>query len=244
MIVRCGQGALLLLLCWWLLAILADMPIIPLPSDVIGRLARIFNNKILVHSLYSLARILGGLILAVVVGYPLGILMGYFLKVDRFFSPILYLTYPVPKIALLPTVMLLFGVGETSKLILVFLIIVFQIVITVRDTARTIPAETYYTLISLGADLRQLVVEAIFPYTLPKLISSIRIAMATAISVLFFTETYGTRYGMGYFIMDSFLRVNYLDMYSGILVLSLIGLVLFVLLDCLEKRVCRWQNLN
>ena len=66
--------------------------------------------------------------------------------------------------------------------------------------------------------------------------------MATAISVLFFTETFGTQYGMGYYIMDAWLRVNYLDMYAGIVVLSLIGLCLFGIIDMVEARACRWQK--
>ena len=72
--------------------------------------------------------------------------------------------------------------------------------------------------------------------------TAIRVAMATAISVLFFTETFGTQYGMGYFIMDAWLRVNYLEMYSGIVVLSAMGLILFVILDLAEQRFCRWEK--
>jgi NitT/TauT family transport system permease protein len=66
--------------------------------------------------------------------------------------------------------------------------------------------------------------------------------MATAVSVLFFTETFGTQYGMGYFIMDAWLRVNYLEMYAGIVVLSLIGLLLFGVIDLIEHYACRWQH--
>jgi NitT/TauT family transport system permease protein len=66
--------------------------------------------------------------------------------------------------------------------------------------------------------------------------------MATAISVLFFTETFGTQYGMGYFIMDAWMRVNYLEMYSGIVVLSVIGLVLFISIDFVERHMCSWQS--
>lgn len=71
--------------------------------------------------------------------------------------------------------------------------------------------------------------------------TAIRVAMATAVSVLFFTETFGTKYGMGYFIMDAWLRVNYLEMYAGIVVLSVIGLLLFIVIDGLEHYFCRWQ---
>ena len=83
--------------------------------------------------------------------------------------------------------------------------------------------------------------EILMPASLPKFLTSIRVAMATAISVLFFTETFGTQYGMGYFIMDAWMRVNYLEMYSGIVVLSCIGLILFGVIDYLDQKICHWQ---
>ena len=236
------QGIALVAIIWWLISIAVDLPIVPSPDKVVFRIADIFAAKIMVHGAYSLCRIFMGIIIAVIIAYPLGVCMGYFNGLDKLLSPILYLTYPVPKIALLPVVMVLFGVGEISKLIMIFLIITFQVVITVRDAVRSIAPELYYTLLSMGASWRQLVQHIIVPSTLPNFISALRIAMATAVSVLFFTEAYGTTYGMGYFIMDSFLRVNYLDMYAGIIVLSLIGLILFSLLDWLEAKLCRWQS--
>ena len=227
---------------WAGLSYLLQMPVIPSPAQVALRLAAKFPETIAVHAGYSLMRIVLGLCAAVAVGYPTGVLMGHFPRVNRFFAPVLYLTYPVPKIALLPVVMLLFGVGETSKLILVFLIIVFQVVVAVRDAVAAIPSETYAPLRVLGASFFQIVRHIIVPASLPKFITAVRVAMATAISVLFFTETFGTQYGIGYYIMDAWLRVNYLDMYAGIVVLSTMGLLLFALLDWAERRLCAWNR--
>jgi NitT/TauT family transport system permease protein len=168
--------------------------------------------------------------------------MGYFKRADRFLSPVVYLTYPIPKIALLPILMLLAGVGELSKILMIFLIIVFQVVVAVRDAIRTLPVETYYPLYSLGASFPQVFRFVIMPASLPKFITAIRVAMATAVSVLFFTETFGTKFGMGYYIMDAWLRVNYLEMYAGIVVLSLMGLLLFGLIDAFEYAACHWQR--
>ncbi len=235
-------GALLLLLLWWAVALLVDFPIIPPPDKVLTKLGHVFVQAIAIHSAYSLWRIAAGLGLAVLIGYPLGLAMGYFKQADRFLAPLVYLTYPIPKIALLPILMLLTGVGEWSKILMIFLIIVFQVVIALRDGIRAIPEETYYPLYSLGASFWQLFRHVIFPASLPKFLTAIRVAMATAVSVLFFTETFGTQYGMGYYIMDAWLRVNYLEMYAGIVVLSLLGLLLFGILDLLEYMTCRWQK--
>ena len=226
---------------WTAAAHLLNMPVIPPPEQVMVRLSQIFLDTIAVHSAYSFMRLSIGLLTAVLIGYPVGVVMGYFGRINRVLSPIIYLTYPIPKIALLPVVMLLFGVGELSKLLLVFFILVFQIIVTVRDAVAGIPPETYVPLRVLGASFGQMMHHIILPASLPKFITAIRVAMATAISVLFFTETFGTRYGIGYFIMDAWLRVNYLDMYGGIVVLSVIGLLLFAVFDGLERKLCRWH---
>ena len=235
-------GIFLCLAFWWTVAQLLQMPVIPSPELVLLRLVQKFPDTIAVHAGYSLLRIVLGLLAAVAVGYPVGIVMGYFPRVNRLLAPTLYLTYPVPKIALLPVAMLLFGVGEASKLLLVFLIIVFQVVVAVRDAVAAIPSETYAPLRVLGAAFLQIVRHIIVPASLPKFITAVRVAMATAISVLFFTETFGTRYGIGYYIMDAWLRVNYLDMYAGIVVLGMMGLLLFILLDWTERRLCAWNR--
>ena len=234
-------AAVVLTIIWFVVSHLVDLPIIPSPVLVVENLADIFMKYIAIHSLYSLWRIGAGLLLAVAVGLPLGVIMGYFPQTDRFLAPVVYLTYPIPKIALLPILMLLFGVGELSKVFMIFLIIVFQVVVAVRDGIRAIPNETYYPLYSLGASFKDIFFEVLWPASLPKFITAIRVALATAISVLFFTETFGTQYGMGYFIMDAWLRVNYLEMYSGIVVLSLLGLILFTTIDLIERNACHWQ---
>lgn len=236
------MGALFLLAVWQLAAFLLALPIIPAPYKVFAKLGDVFVNAIAIHGAYSLWRIAAGLTLAVLIGYPAGLAMGYWQRADRFLAPLVYLTYPIPKIALLPILMLLAGIGEWSKILMIFLIIVFQVIIAVRDGIRAIPEETYYPLYSLGASFGQLFRHVIVPASLPKFMTAVRVAMATAVSVLFFTETFGTQYGMGYYIMDAWLRVNYLEMYAGIVVLSILGLLLFGLLDLVEHLCCRWQR--
>lgn len=234
-------GVLLFLGLWQAAAFLIQLPIIPAPASVMNNLLAIFLPKIALHGFYSLWRIAAGVFLSVLIGIPLGLCMGYFPQWDRGLSPITYLAYPIPKIALLPIMMLLCGLGDLSKILMIFLIIVFQVIVAVRDGVKGIPKETYYPLYSLGAGYGDIFREILIPASMPKILTSLRIAMATAISVLFFTETFGTQYGMGYFIMDAWMRVDYLEMYSGIVVLSIIGLILFGTLDYMERKMCYWQ---
>ncbi len=234
-------GTVIFFVLWQAVASWVGLPIIPPPGIVMANLLQIFLPQIAIHGCYSLWRILAGVFLGVLIGIPLGLCMGYFPRWDKLLSPLVYLTYPIPKIALLPVVMLIFGLDELSKILMIFLIIVFQVIVAVRDGVKSIPKETYYPLYSLGAGYLDVFREILIPASMPKFLTALRVAMATAVSVLFFTETFGTQYGMGYFIMDAWLRVNYLEMYSGIVALSSIGLTLFSTIDYLERKLCSWQ---
>jgi len=227
---------------WEILAFVINRPILPYPHAVFAGMIKIFGPQIKIHLFYSLGRITAGIAISVLIGVPLGYLMGYYPKVDKVFSPLVYFTYPIPKLALLPIVMLLFGLGEISKLIMIIMIIVFQIIIAARDAVRDIPEETFRSLRSLGASRMQKLTEAMIPASLPELLTSIRIALGTAVSILFFTETFGAEYGMGYFIMDAWMRVNYLEMYAGIVTLSLMGFIIFAAIDFLESMICGWRS--
>jgi NitT/TauT family transport system permease protein len=187
-------------------------------------------------------RILFGIISALMLGYPLGLLMGFYKKIDKFLSPIIYLTYPIPKIALLPIIMLLFGLGNLPKIIMIVLIIIFQIILAARDGVKEIDDEVYHTLFSLGAKNWEIFTNVVIPATISKVLTSLRIAIGTSISVLFFTETFGTEYGMGFYIVDAWMRFNYVEMYGGILVLSIFGLLMFFILDLLEWILCPWNR--
>jgi len=229
------------IILWYAVAWIFNIPIIPSPFAVFTNIAEIFQTKIEIHVLHSLGRILGGIAISILLGVPLGFLMGYFERVDKLLSPLVYFTYPVPKLALLPIIMLLFGLGEVSKLIMIGLIIIFQIIITSRDAVKAIPEETFRSLQSLGASQLQIFTEIIFPASLAEVLTATRLALGTAVSILFFTETFGTEYGMGYFIMDSWMRVNYLDMYAGIMILSFMGFCIFTAIDIVEGYICSWR---
>ena len=232
---------LIIFALWQIMAMVINKPLFPPPYAIIINIFSTFKSDIAIHVVYSLNRIIVGLLFTLAIGIPVGILMGYFKKVDIICSPIIYFNYPVPKIALLPIVMLIFGLGDLTKIVMIFLITFFPVVVNIRDEVKNIPEEVFYPMYSLGATNFQIIKEIIFPGILKALLTSLRIGIGTAISVLFFTENFGTEYGMGYFIMDSWMRINYIQMYSGILILSVIGLFFFILTDILEGIFCPWK---
>ncbi|MEF9992228.1 MAG: ABC transporter permease [Romboutsia sp.] len=190
----------------------------------------------------SLYRMGLGLFIAFTIGITIGILMGHFNKINAILNPLVYFTYPIPKMALLPIVMTIYGLGDGSKIMMIVLITVFQVIVSVRDAVINVSKEEYNPLISLGAKKYQLFYHVTFPAIIPEILTNIRLCIGTAFSILFFSEAYGTSVGVGYFIQDAWSRINYIDMYSGIVILSVLGLVLFISIDFIESIVCRWKN--
>ncbi len=190
----------------------------------------------------SFARVFKGMALSLLLGVPAGILLACNVTLNKIGGSLLYFTYPVPKLALLPVVMLLFGIGEAAKITMIALILVFQITLAARDAVSHIDRDDFAVLTSLGAGRAQTLRWVIFPAVLPEILTSVRVATGTVISVLFFTETYGTEHGMGFYITDAWMRLAYAEMYAGIYVLSMMGFLLFFAIDRLEEALCGWKK--
>ncbi len=236
------QGFLLLNFIWLAASVLMHTTVIPNPVVVYQHFGSVFANDIFIHILYSLRRIAIGLALSLAIGIPTGILMAYSEKANKILYPLIYFSYPIPKTALLPIAMLLLGMRDGSKIAIIFLIIVFQVIVSVRDSVRNIDEAMYEVTVSVGATRAQIIRHVTLPAILPELLTSIRVSLGTAVTILFFVEGYGTKYGMGYYIVDAWSRINYIDMYSGILVISMIGFLLFVAVDLLSDKLCRWSK--
>lgn len=236
-------GIISFIFVWQLAAMCAAKKIFPAPTDVFFSL---LNNsrQLAMHSVYSIYRLVAGVMSAIIVGLPLGLLLGYFKKADRFFSPVLYILAPIPKIALLPLIMLFFGIGNVSKIFIIFIIMVFQVIVAVRDCVNKIPEPYFMSCRAARANAPFIFLNIVFPAALPDLFTSVRVGLATSISVLFFAESFGTRWGLGFYVMDMWMRLDYRQMYLGILALGTIGLLSVVLVDKLEKRVCPWADFN
>jgi NitT/TauT family transport system permease protein len=226
---------------WWLVSIAVGGVLVPSPPVVAKRFLELLPLLAGIHAVASLARVAAGLAASLLLGVPLGLAMGRSKGLDRTLSPAAYLLYPVPKIALLPVVMILFGLADASKVTIVFLVLFFQVLLSVRDAARAIPGQYYLSLASLGANRWQAALLVTWPAVLPQVLSALRVGTGTALAVLFFAETFGTRRGLGYFVVESWMRLAYPDMYAGILALGLSGLTLFLLIDTVQRRACRWQ---
>ncbi len=227
---------------WYLLSLVVGARVLPFPHLVAMRFASLSASILWMHAGASFLRVIGALAAASAIAIPLGLLMGRSPGLDRFLAPAAYLLYPVPKIALLPVLLLLLGTGDLTRVTLVALVLVFQLLLAVRDGARAVDAHYLLSLDSLGATKVDHLRYCIWPVVLSRLLTAMRIGTATALAVLFFAETFFTRFGLGYFIIDSWMRLAYLDMYAGIVAMSLLGFAMFIVIDRIERRVGRWRE--
>ncbi len=230
------------LLLWWLTSTAVGSFVLPTPGAVLHRFMEIAGTTLLPHLLASLGRVVAALTLATVVALPLGVALGRVGWVSRLFTPLVYILYPVPKIALLPLVFLLAGVGEGARIFLLWLVLFFQVLVAVRDSVAAIPEGYRQSLTLLGGRRRDQLRYVIIPAILPALLTALRIGSATALAVLFFAETFFTNRGLGFFIVDSWMKAAYTDMTTGIVAISMVGFGIFSLLDLLQRRLCSWKR--
>lgn len=234
---------MLIYLIWYILSLILGSAILPDPISVfIQGFREIVQYSFWGHVMASAFRIATGLFIAFITATPLGLLLGSSEKLDRLFSPLIYLGYPIPKIVLMPIIFVLFGLGDTGKIVLITMIIFFQLLITTRDAARKIEKEVIYSLQSLGGRRWDFYRHVVWPISLPGIFTSLRIVTGTSIAVLFFVESIGTNMGLGYYIIDAWGRADYTNMFVGIIAFSVIGIILYETFDLLERKLCKWKN--
>lgn len=237
-------GAVVLLFLWQLAAWLAGDMVLATPGEVLRKLIlEAQTEKFWIHVGTSSFRILAALVISFVAAVPLGLLLGSSRRADKVARPIIYLTYPVPKIVLLPLVLLIFGLGDMGKIAILSIILFYQLLITTRDAARAVSRSARHSLYSLGGNRLHLFFHVIWPSCLPAIFTALRIATGTVVAVLFFVESIGTRYGMGFFILDAWGRADIPAVYVGMVVLAILGVILYETFDLLEKTFCRWNQI-
>ncbi len=235
-------AALALIVIWQILAMIVQLPILPAPLTVFMVFFKEMQNGLLTHFAVSLWRVTAGMLLSVLVAAPAGLAIGGSVRLNRLFSPIIYLLYPIPKVVFVPVVILFLGIGDTAKIIIMFLILFFQIVVLVRDQASGIAPQLIQSLQSLGAGRRALFRFIYFPASLPAILTALRQSIGTAVAVLYITELSATRYGLGYYIYyKGSTLLDYPSMYAGVIAMSLLGLGMYFTVDWLERKWCKWK---
>jgi ABC-type nitrate/sulfonate/bicarbonate transport system permease component len=235
-------GLLMFFAIWQVLAWIIRRPIMPSPLVVLPIFGAALFGKLGIHFLVSSGRVLAAIGVAVVTAVPIGLGLGQLPKVNRIFAPLIAIVYPIPKIVFLPVIYVLMGITDISKIFLIALIIFFQILVVVRDEAANLHPELILSVRSLGAGRRALFRYVYFPASLPAVLTALRVSVGTAIAVLFIAEQSLTTYGLGYYIVvETYQVLRYPEMYAGILAMSLLGLILYLVIYNLELKVNRYR---
>jgi len=244
-LVRYGLVMLVLGLLWKLAAMALGGVILPHPEDALAAFATALTTRVFwEHFGVSAYRAVTAMALAWGAAFPLGLFMGSVRRADALLAPFVFLTYPVPKIVLLPVFLLLLGLGDASKIAMIALILGYQILVTTRDGVRSIHPKYFDSVRSLGGSRWNVLREVLIPAALPHGFTALRLGTGVSVAVLFFVESFATTRGLGYMIMDAWGAMNYLGMFTGILGMSMMGAALYEAANFLERRACRWMFLR
>jgi NitT/TauT family transport system permease protein len=236
---------MIIIIFWQLIALIVNQPILPSPLKVLRVFIPELANGLITHFLVSLWRVLASMALAILLAAPAGLILGQSKRVNKMFSPFIYLIYPIPKVVLVPIMLLFLGIGDLPKITIIFLILFFQILVLVRDQAASLRPELIKSVRSLGAGRRALFRFVYLPASLPAILTALRQSVGTAVAVLYVAELFATQQGLGYYIyLNGSTLFNYPAMYAGVVAMSLLGLGLYFSIDWLEQRITPWQFAN
>ncbi len=237
-------AAIVILVFWQVFAMVIDLPMAPTSIEIFSAFFDgLINGDLFIHFMWSLFRVLASTILAILIAAPLGMILGQSKRLDNFFSPAIYMLYPIPKVVFVPVVLLFFGIGNFPKILIIFIILFFQILVLVRDYAAGLPPELIYSVRSLGAGRLGLFWYVYLKGSLPAVLTALRQSIGTAVAVLYVAELFATREGLGYYIfMNGSSRFDYPAMFAGIVALSIMGVILYFTTEDLEKLLTPWIN--
>jgi NitT/TauT family transport system permease protein len=194
------------------------------------------------HVLASLFRTFSGLGLGIIIGVPLGLLMGHNRAAHAILSPIFAFLRPIPPIAFIPLMILYFGIGEFSKVALIFLAALYYVVLNASAGVRTVPQDLIRAGQNLGLTPTQLFSKVIFWASLPHIMTGIKTATAVSWAIVVAAELIAAQAGLGFMVMDAttFFRVP--NVYIGIIIIGVIGVTLEVITYSLDRRLLHWMG--
>ncbi|GAB1695101.1 ABC transporter permease [Krasilnikovia sp. M28-CT-15] len=224
---------------------LVDATFLPPLSEVLNAWWQlVLSGELIDHAQASLTRSLAGFGLAVVVAIPLGLLIGWYKPVANLLNPVLELFRNTAALALLPVFVLILGLGETSKIAIIFYACSWPILLNTVSGVRTVDPLLIKSARSLGLGPLRLFQKVILPAAVPTIFTGIRLAGAYSILILIAAEMVGAKAGLGYLINYAQYNFAVPDMYAGIITISAIGLVVNQLLVLTERRFSTWRTTN
>jgi ABC-type nitrate/sulfonate/bicarbonate transport system permease component len=221
----------------------------PILVPSIARIARQFwllavEPASLAEAGASIVRALAGFALAAVVGVALGVLMGRSSLAAAVLAPLFSGTYPIPKIALFPIFIYLFGIGSLSKVVLIFLECLYPIVVTTHAGSRAVNRVLLWSAANMGVSRAGILWKVVVPATAPFIFAGFRVALPIAMIVVIITEMISSADGLGYLAMYSLASFKTDRMLAVVVVIACLGVALDWLVVRLRDRLVFWERLE
>jgi ABC-type nitrate/sulfonate/bicarbonate transport system permease component len=235
----------ILLVAWEALvrAGLLDVRFFPAPSSIVGTFAAVTaSGELWQHVYTSLSRIVIGFLMGAVPALLLGILFGLSRLARAFANPIIYALYPVPKVAILPLIMLIFGLGEMSKYVIIAIAVFFLVVLNTMAGVVQIDRIYFDVAKNFNASRRDFYFKVVLPGALPSIFTGLKLAMGVALIVLVTSEFVGARMGLGVMIFEAWQVFAIERLFVGLVVVSFLGYSLSLLIDELQRLLVPWQR--
>jgi NitT/TauT family transport system permease protein len=237
-------GLLLLVAVWQFLPEwgVVDKTFVPPFSDVITAWWHLLKDGTLWHDTKaSLIRALGGFAIAVAIGVPLGLLIGWYRLVAEVLNPVLELFRNTAALSLLPVFILIMGIGESSKIAFVAYACVWPVLLNTISGVESVDPLLVKSSRSLGFGSIRTFQKVVLPAAVPTIFTGIRLAGSFSLLVLIAAELVGANSGLGFLITYSQQNFAIPNMYAAIITISMIGIVLNQLLLMLERHFSTWR---
>ncbi len=216
---------------------------VPTPEDVLRAARALFaDEKLWIDLKLSLFRVTAGFLLAAAVGVPLGLWMGSFKVVEAVVQPIVEFVRYVPVPALIPILMVLFGIDELSKIALIWVGTFFQLVLMVADEVRRVPDNLLQVSYTLGARRGEVIRRVLWPAARPGIFDALRLCNGWAWTYVVVAELVAANEGLGYRILKFSRFLQTPQMWVYVILLGLIGLALDAAFRALNRRLFHWAE--
>jgi ABC-type nitrate/sulfonate/bicarbonate transport system permease component len=239
------SGLLIALLAFWQLAdAVWGLPDYLLSPAQIARefVAALGTQELYVHAGTSLMRALPGFFIGSGLGIAFGLAAGVSRRFDETVSPPVFLTYPVPKIVMLPLFMLWFGIGDLSKILIIALACFYPTFVNAYYGAKSTRTILVWSALNMGAGRWRVFRRIVVPSALPQIFAGLRVSLALSFIVMFATEMINSRSGLGHLIQAAESSLRFDLMYVSLLTIAILGYAGDYLLRLARGRLLRWQG--
>jgi NitT/TauT family transport system permease protein len=228
---------------WQISALILHSDSFPTAWQALREIPSILGDReSLINIAASLRRMAVGLTLAVILGIPLGLTMGRSNAVASFFNPLLMVTYPVPKAALMPIIMLWLGVGDTSKTLVIFLGVSLPIIFHSYQGARAVEEKMLWSGAAMGMAAAQRMVRIVLPAALPEILAGCRTGLVLALITMVTSEMIARQSGAGNILFNALDMGQNETVFAMIVIIGAMGIILDAAFEKLRAGLVRWSE--